>query len=92
MPHIRDPNGGMGHSVPAENYFMLRPPPESASSYSRCDVVIFVARDYSHALLGGGEYGFDGLVNEVDALAVQALAERYPSLPELQRVAAKLNR
>ena len=91
MPHVRDPNGGTGHSVPAANYFMLRPPPRLASAYGRCDVVIFVAKDYSHVLLGGGEYGYEGLVNEIDAIAVQALAERYPSLPELRRAAAKLN-
>jgi hypothetical protein len=64
----------MGRSVRALNYFMLRPPPQSASIYSRCDVVIFVAKDDSHVLLGGGEYGFDGLVNELDAVAVRALA------------------
>jgi hypothetical protein len=38
MPHIRDPIGGMGHSVPAESYFMSgdRSSPLLRSGGGRC--------------------------------------------------------
>ena len=88
--YVRNPNGGSGHSVSAEKYFVIEPR-KQRYAYSRCEVLIFVAKDYSHVLMGGGEFGYDGIVNELDPVAVDALAERYP-FPELKKASEKLTK
>jgi hypothetical protein len=87
---VRNPRGGDWHSVSIENYISLQPR-QHRSAYSRCEVAIFVAKDFSHVLMGGGEFGYDGIVNELDGVAVEALAERYP-FPELKKAAEVLSK
>jgi len=41
--------------------------------------------------MGGGEFGYDGIVNELDPVAVDALDERYP-FPELKKASEKLTK
>ena len=55
----------------------------------RCDVCIFVSRHEPRVLIGGGEYGYDSLVRQADAVEVAALAERF-NLPGLAEVARRM--
>jgi hypothetical protein len=51
----------------------------------RCELVVFLLRDYSRVFVGGGQWGFDSLAREADAVEIEALAERF-GWPELRRV------
>ena len=51
----------------------------------RCELVVFVLRDYSRVFVGGGEWGFDGSAREADEVEIDALFERF-GWPELSRV------
>jgi hypothetical protein len=55
----------------------------------RCDVVIFVSRHEPRVFVGGGEFGYDGVVRPADAVEAEALAERL-GLPELADVARRM--
>ena len=90
--NLKLPNGRMA-SLSQRDFIEIRPrlgrqsrPYNSASA--GCDLVIFVARDYSRVLIGGGEFGYDGLVREADSLEIEALAERFP-LDDLRRASEK---
>ena len=85
MLSIRKLDGRFDSGVSGDKYTELVPG-KRPSQYDRCHVTIYVAKDYSQVLMGGGEYGFDGIVHELDAVAVDALAERF-RLPELVRAA-----
>jgi hypothetical protein len=51
----------------------------------RCQVFIFVWRDFSRVFVGGGEWGYGWTAREADTLEIEALAERF-EYPELRRV------
>ena len=55
----------------------------------RCDLIVFVLRDFSRVFVGGGQWGFDSLAREADAVEIEALAERF-GWPELHRVLDQL--
>lgn len=55
----------------------------------RCEVCIFVVDDSARVFVGGGEHGYDSLVDEVDRVGAEALAERF-GLPELRELAARM--
>jgi len=74
---ILDPKGGESKEIPSEKLIFLTPPKRSPSTYSRCDVVIAVTRDFKRVFIGGGETGYDGLGREADTLEIKALAERF---------------
>jgi hypothetical protein len=74
-------------------YFLIRPTaaPTGNQIPAICDVMLAVARDFSHVLIGGGFWaygGYEGLARKVDAVELEALAERFPNVPELRRVLA----
>ena len=50
----------------------------------RCQVFIFVWRDFSRVFVGGGEYGYDWIAREADTLEIEALSERFGH-PELNQ-------
>jgi hypothetical protein len=56
----------------------------------RCQVFIFVWRDFSRVFVGGGEYGYDWIAREADTLEIEALAERFDH-PELRQALALRN-
>ena len=62
---------------------------QHAFKVGRCDVVIFISRREPRVFIGGGEFGYDSLVRPVDAVEVEALAERF-GLPELADVAKRM--
>lgn len=53
-----------------------------------CDICIFVHLSEPRVFVGGGEYGFDGLVREADALEIAALGETY-GIPRMLAIAAE---
>lgn len=55
-------------------------------NYTRCALAILVAKDCTRVLIGGGEFGYDGIARSADLVEVDALAERF-RLPVLRRVA-----
>ncbi|QDU18354.1 hypothetical protein [Urbifossiella limnaea] len=72
----------------------LRPVPGTArlmfsGRVGRCDVCIFTLEDAPRVFVGGGVSGYDGLVNEVDRVAAETLADQF-GLSELREVAARI--
>ena len=55
----------------------------------RCEVVVFVLRDFSRVFVGGGQWGFDSLAREADVVEIEALADRF-GWPELRQVLERL--
>jgi len=71
---------GVGHvKYPREQYDLVWPDlsGRSRQNYTTCTIAILVAKDFSHVLIGGGEYGFDGLARNADLTEVEALADRF---------------
>ena len=60
----------------------------SKQTVGRCQAYIFVWRDFSRAFIGGGEFGYDWIAREMDAVEIEAIAERL-NLPELREVLAR---
>jgi hypothetical protein len=40
-----------------------------------CDICVFVHRTKPRVFVGGGQFGYDGLVREADVVEIEALAE-----------------
>lgn len=53
-----------------------------------CDICIFVHRSKPKVFVGGGEWGYDGLVREADVVEIEALAALY-GIVKLRDIAAK---
>jgi hypothetical protein len=73
--------GGMGFYNPAEKKHYLDDERYTKLSFDvwRCDVCVFVLKDEPRVFIGGGRFGFDGVVREADLVEVEALAERFGS-------------
>ena len=54
----------------------------------RCQAFILVWHDLTRAFMAGGEFGYDWRANELDDVAIEALAERF-DLAELRQVLSR---
>ena len=82
---------GTSHVLPSDQFIALRPRLTNQSrpytcAVNRCDVAIFVAKDFTRVFIGGSEWGFEGVVREADNIEIEALAERF-NYDELRKVA-----
>jgi hypothetical protein len=82
---------GRGYTFPHDDLIRLMPSASGARRYDyaaqRCGIAILMTRDFSRVFIGGGEWGFEGIVREVDPVELHALAARF-KLPELEAAAA----
>lgn len=78
-------NSAEGRAYHNDELIVLKP----RVPVDRCEVIVFVLRDFSRVFIGGGEWGFDSLAREADAVEIEALAERF-GWPELRQVLDRL--
>ena len=76
-------DGGPPHHGTLEKDFLV-----IKRTVGRCQVFILVWRDYSRAFMGGGVLGYTWRADELDDLAIEALAERF-DLAELRQVLSR---
>ncbi|HEY7118050.1 MAG TPA: hypothetical protein VH475_15790 [Tepidisphaeraceae bacterium] len=69
-----------------DDYLLIRPVTSLGDRrYQSCNVTLLIAKDFSHVLIGGGPWGYDGSAREVDDIELAALAQRF-DVPELKKV------